>query len=60
MRCLHRECLYDTDGEISEDSTVTEKLQLLQLHVGPCDPTARATCVNLWQQQGRRSSHDLG
>ena len=34
MRCLHRECLYDTDEEIPEDSTVTEKLQLLQLHVG--------------------------
>ena len=34
MMCLHRECLYNNDEEIPEDSTVTKKLQLLQLHLG--------------------------
>ena len=46
MRYVHRECLYNTDEEILEDSMVTEKLQLLQLHLGAEHAAHRQS--NLW------------
>ena len=38
MRCKHRDCLYDTDEDIKDDSTVGDKLHLLDLHVNAEHP----------------------
>ena len=34
MKCEYQDCVYDTDGVIPKESTVPEKLQLMQMHIG--------------------------
>ena len=41
MRCKYRDCLYDTDEDIKDDSTVGDKLHLLDLHVNAEHPPAQ-------------------
>ena len=33
MRCLNRDCLFDTDDVIDAEAALSDKLQLLGLHV---------------------------
>ena len=41
MKCKYRDCLYDTDEDIKDDSTVGDKLHLLDLHVNAEHPPAQ-------------------
>ena len=34
MKCKYQDCNYDTDEDIPKESTVAEKLQLMQMHIG--------------------------
>ena len=34
MKCEYQDCGYDTDNAIPEESTVSEKLELMKMHIG--------------------------